>query len=80
MKSVSINPDAACTPTAARPFRVEESYCTLFESPILAGIGSNIVPAFIRGFVDNFDAGLRPARLVNIFPFTYLFELPGAVA
>ena len=42
MKSVSINPDAACTPTAARPFRVEESYCTLFESPIFAGIGSNI--------------------------------------
>ena len=54
----------ALTPAAARPFKLEVSYLTLFESCKFAGIGNNIVPALINGLVDNLRDDLRPARFV----------------
>ena len=54
----------ALTPAAARPFKLEVSYLTLFVSCKFAGIGNNIVPAFINGLFDNLLDDLLPARFV----------------
>ena len=44
-------PSTAAAPTACKPFKVDVSYLTEFTSFKSDGMGNNIVPSLISGFV-----------------------------
>ena len=66
------HPLRVAAPTACKPFKVSVSYLTEFTSFKSDGIGSNIVPSLMSGFVVRFGVVLLPARFEKLLPVTYL--------